>query len=338
MAPRAVKKNPLTTGNPFRHPQNPPNSCHNNGLDDEAAAANRPSAEMSHRHQGLNTTMTSDYLYRTTLLLAFVLATASVSLPVRAENSANWTERADFARYFAATGTVGTLLIYDLRQDRTLVHNSERARTRFTPASTFKIPNSLIGLETGAVRDADGEVFKWDGVTRQIAPWNRDHTLRSAIRDSVVPVYQEIARRIGPERMRDYVARIGYGNNDIGDVIDRFWLQGPLAISAEEQIGFLTRLYRDDLPFSGRTLALVKDIMVVEAGIDYTIRAKTGWDGHVTPNIGWWVGWVERGADVIFFALNMDMSAPSHLAARMEIVRAILRDLDYLRAASSTAR
>ena len=257
--------------------------------------------------------------------------------PARAQDNHDWIERADFARYFAAAGTVGSLLIYDLRQNRTLVHNPERARTRFTPASTFKIANSLIGLETGAVRDADTELFKWDGVTRQIAPWNRDHTLRSAIRDSVVPVYQEIARRIGPERMRDYVARIGYGNNDIGDVIDRFWLDGPLAISAEEQISFLTHLYHDDLPFSGRTLALVKDIMVVDAGIDYTIRAKTGWDVHVTPNIGWWVGWVERGADVIFFTLNMDMSAPSHPAARLQIVRAILRDLDYLQAARNAA-
>lgn len=139
-----------------------------------------------------------------------------MTLPARAQDNHNWIERADFARYFAAAGTVGTLLIYDLRQDRTLVHNPDRARARFTPASTFKIPNSLIGLETGAVRDADSEIFKWDGVTRQIAPWNRDQTLRSAIRDSVVPVYQEIARRIGSERMRHYVARIGYGNNDIG--------------------------------------------------------------------------------------------------------------------------
>lgn len=92
--------------------------------------------------------MTSRYLRRTVLLLGFVLAACAMTSPARAQDNHDWIERADFARYFAPTGTAGTLLIYDLRQDRTLVHNPERARTRLPPASTFKIPNSLIGLET----------------------------------------------------------------------------------------------------------------------------------------------------------------------------------------------
>lgn len=274
--------------------------------------------------------MTSPSLRRIAVLLALVLPSLPAIQPASAQDSTNWTERTDFSRHFAAAGTTGTILIYDLRRNRTLVFDPARAKTRFAPASSFKIANSLIGLETGAVRDADTEIFKWDGVTRPIPGWNRDHTLRSAIRESVVPVYQQIARRIGPDRMRDYVTRIGYGNMEIGSVIDRFWLDGPLAISAVEQVGFLKRLYNDDLPFAERTMAVVKDIMVVESNADHTIRAKTGWDVHVTPNIGWWVGWIERGADVVFFALNIDIANQDQLQARMDIVRAIMRELGYL--------
>src|ERR687898_3554298 len=83
--------------------------------------------------------------------------------------------------------TNGAFVLYDLKNNRYIRHNESRCRRRFTPASTFKIPNSLIGLETGVVRDADF-VIRWDrqrytdqGRPR-IAPfihWWQDHTLRS---------------------------------------------------------------------------------------------------------------------------------------------------------------
>src|SRR5260221_8767466 len=107
------------------------------------------------------------------------------------------------------------------------------------PASTFKIPNSIIALETGVVTDPDKDVFKWDGVTRSIEAWNRDHTMRSAIAASAVPVYQEIARRIGQERMQKYVDLLEYRNRDIGGRIHQFWPTGQLPHAPDQQIEFL---------------------------------------------------------------------------------------------------
>ena len=117
-----------------------------------------------------------------------------------------------------------------------------RARTGYLPGSTFKIPHALIALETGVVADVDKEVIRWDGVVREIEEWNRDHTLRTAMRYSVVPVFQQIANRIGAERMKQFVDAFDYGNRDIGGALDRFWLDGALRISALEQIEFLQAL------------------------------------------------------------------------------------------------
>ncbi len=143
------------------------------------------------------------------------------------------------------------------------------------PASTFKIANSLIALETSVATDADHPTFKWDGVVRDIEEWNHDHTLRTAIKASVVPVYQEIARQIGPERMQRYVEAFDYGNHDIGGAtIDAFWLEGDLRITALQQIEFLEKLYKEELPVSKRSMEIVKDIMLLEQNELGVIRAR----------------------------------------------------------------
>ena len=139
--------------------------------------------------------------------------------------------RDDLARRFTSTlGTAGTFVGYKVDDYLIIASDKVRSGEGKLPASTFKIPNSIIALETGVVEDPDKDVFKWDGVTRSIEAWNKDHTLRSAIAASAVPVYQEIARRIGPERMQKYVDLFDYGNRDIGGGIDQFWLTGNLRI------------------------------------------------------------------------------------------------------------
>src|SRR5262245_17442225 len=125
-------------------------------------------------------------------------------------------ERPDLARFFKDAGTEGTIVVLDAKASRFTVHDRRRAETGLPPHSTFKIANSLIALETGVALDADQPTFPWDGVARKIADWDRDHTLRTAFKASVVPVYQEIARRIGAERMKQHVAALDYGNRDIG--------------------------------------------------------------------------------------------------------------------------
>jgi len=166
-------------------------------------------------------------------------------------------------------------------------------------------------------------------VTRSIEAWNKDHTLRSAIAVSAVPVYQEIARRIGQERMQKYVDLLEYGNRDIGGGIDQFWLTGNLRIDPMQQVDFVDRLRRGVLPVSKRSQELVRDILPVTKVGDATIRAKSGLLGAEVgkPSLGWLVGWAEKGSQVTVFAMNMDCKDQSHVAARMTVTQQCLADL-----------
>jgi beta-lactamase class D len=234
--------------------------------------------------------------------------------------------RSDLAKLFADAGTSGTFVGYKVEDYLVISSDSDRSGEAKLPASTFKIPNSLIALETGVVGDPDKDIFKWDGVTRSIEAWNKDHTLRSAIAASAVPVYQEIARRIGEERMQKYVDLLDYGNRNIGGGIDQFWLTGDLRIDPVQQVDFVDRLRRGVLPVSKRAQDLVRDILPVTKVGDAVIRAKSGLLGAEIgkPSLGWLVGWAEKGSANTVFALNLDVRAPRHIADRMAISQACL--------------
>jgi len=237
--------------------------------------------------------------------------------------------RESLAKRFTDTGTAGTFVGYKVDDYLVIASDKDRSGERKLPASTFKVPNSLIALETGVVEDADKDVFPWDGVKRPIEDWNKDHTLRSAIAASAVPVYQEIARRIGQERMQHYVDLLEYGNCDIGGGIDQFWLTGNLRIDPVEQVDFVDRLRRGTLPISKRSQDLVRDILPVTKIGDATIRYKSGLVGaeRSEPSLGWMVGWVEKGDAQTVFALNMDCREPRHIAERMTLTQACLADI-----------
>ena len=210
-------------------------------------------------------------------------------------------------------GNTGAFVLYDLNRNRYARYDPARCATRFLPASTFKILNSLIGLETGVIPD-ENYVIKWDGTHYDIAAWNQDHTLKTAIRDSAVWYYQELARRVGSEKMQHYVDAAGYGNRDISGPLDAFWLEGGLRISADEQVEFLKRLYRGELPFSQRSMDIVKEILVLEQSGDYRFSGKTGSVQRVTPHVGWFVGYLEAKGDVYIFALNDESANPDGFA------------------------
>lgn len=237
-------------------------------------------------------------------------------------------ERPDWGAFFDEFDAQGTIVVVDERvgTQATWVHDEERADQRFSPASTFKIPHTLFALDAGSVRD-EFQVFEWDGIERSFSGHNRDQDLRSAMRNSALWVYQGFADEIGEERARDYMSRIDYGNADPSVDEGDYWVDGNLAISAHEQISFLRRLYYNELPFSIEHQRLVKDLMIVEAGRSWVLRAKTGWEGRM----GWWVGWVEWPTGPVFFALNIDTpNRGDDLAKREQISRAILRSIDAL--------
>lgn len=254
------------------------------------------------------------------------------SFATRSETELTQQERPEWQQYFSAQQVTGTLVVADLRQRQLLVYNAERAAQRFSPASTYKIPHTLIALDTGVVSSAE-QVFHWDGTEYSFNLHNQDQTLSSAMRFSAVWVYRQLAAAIGATRAGQYLATLGYGNATVAVAEGDYWIDGELAISAFEQVAFLQALYAERLPFSAEHQQLVKALIFNEQGEDWVLRAKTGWQGQY----GWWVGWVELPKGPVFFALNID--TPNRLAdlsKREQIGRAVLQSINALPANAST--
>jgi beta-lactamase class D len=235
----------------------------------------------------------------------------------------------DFAQHFQ--GLKGTFVLHDTQTGRTLCHDPQRAATRYLPASTFKIPNTLIALETSVASGPDFFLSRDRAAVPSQpwwpAAWTQDHILSSALKNSVVWYYKELARRTGKERMQSYVDRFDYGNRDISGGIDGFWLAGGLRISAEEQVAFLNRFYFGKLGISERSTRLTREMLVLEETPSYRLSGKTGWAGlgEAGQQIGWLVGYLESKEQVYPFAINIDIEKNEDAALRMPIAKAILK-------------
>lgn len=243
-------------------------------------------------------------------------------------------ERPDWKKHFDDAGASGTIVVIDERASSkgSFVYNPARAKQRYSPASTFKIPHTLFALQQGAVRD-EFQVFPWDGVRRTFSGHNQDQDLRSAMRYSTLWVYQRFARHIGEPQARQFLSAIDYGNADPSAPTGDYWVDGNLRISAQEQLAFLQKLYRNQLPFALAHQRLVKDLMVNEADHDWILRAKTGWEGRH----GWWVGWVEWHEGPVFFALHIDTpNRTEDLGKRQVVTKAVLRSIQALPSDAAT--
>lgn len=242
---------------------------------------------------------------------------------------AQWTENPDFAEQFRRADVAGTFVVLDPRTGEMTGYNQARAATRFVPASTFKIANTLIGLAVGAVEDVD-EVLDYGGQPQPIKEWERNMSLREAIVLSNVAIYQSLARRIGLSRMGAALEHLGYGNRTIGQAIDRFWLDGPLQISAMEQVGFIAQLADHRLPVSEAAQTQTREILLAEKHRDRGLWAKSGWQNYPNEGVGWWVGWVRSEGVNYPFALNMDMKNTNMGPMREQLGRACLESLGLL--------
>ncbi|WP_373497304.1 penicillin-binding transpeptidase domain-containing protein [Aquiflexum sp.] len=232
----------------------------------------------------------------------------------------------EFKALLDAANLNGSILIFD-SQTKTFYTNdfawSEKGQL---PASTFKIPNAIIALETGVVEN-DSVLLEWHGEKRVFEVWEQDLIFRKAFQVSCVPCFQEIARNIGGERMNAYLDKLGYGGTIQVDsvTIDNFWLHGESRINQFEQIDFLSRFYQSELPISQRTEALMKNIMVIEDKGTYKISGKTGWTYSDERNNGWFVGYIESEDKVHFFATNFEPKDNSNI----EAFNAARKDLTY---------
>ena len=149
-----------------------------------------------------------------------LLVLSSVFICYAAEQANSITQ--DYiAGIFKQNNAIGTFVLYDLNADKYTIHNSSRADSAAIPASTFKIFNSLVILEEAVLKD-ENQILKWDGEKKFLNIWEQDHTLKSAIKYSVVWFYQECARQVGEKRMQFWIDSAGYGNQNIAGGIDRF--------------------------------------------------------------------------------------------------------------------
>ena len=214
----------------------------------------------------------------------------------------------------------GTFVIYDVSKNITLGHNKKRAKKQFTPASTFKIPNSAIALSEKIITNVDSIFYQHKGEEIFLPIWANDMSLREAMKHSNVPAFQQIARKIGLEKMQEYINKFDYGNKKIGSIIDNFWLEKPLKINAIEQIAFLQKLFNSNSYVSPSVQGQLKHILFLEEKNGWKLYGKTGW----TRKVGWFVGWLEKNNKYHFFAFNGDLKNFEDLHLRQRITEEIL--------------
>ncbi|HDY84455.1 hypothetical protein LCGC14_0584970 [marine sediment metagenome] len=217
----------------------------------------------------------------------------------------------ELSKLYADNEIDGTLLVQSFDGRTEYQHNATKIEEGYIPASTFKIPNTLIALEEGVIKD-QFEIIKWDGVEREFTPWNQDQTLATAFSRSCVWCYQRFAVKVGDIKYKQYLADFDYGNRETGSVISTFWLDGDLRVSVRDQVNFLRKVYLEQLPIKHRNVQILKDIMLTEETSDYKLWVKTGWqDEH-----GWYVGYIETQGKVWFFANHIKIKSPADLFFR----------------------
>ncbi|MDX2443771.1 MAG: class D beta-lactamase [Bacteroidales bacterium] len=200
----------------------------------------------------------------------------------------------------------GSVLIFNPQTDVYYSNDFEWAQIGKLPASTFKVPNSIIALETGII-ESDSTILKWDGEKRNLARWEKDLSFRDAFQLSCVPCYQDIARNIGVERMIENLDKLGYDGMKLdSNSIDRFWLVGSSSINQFQQIDFLSRFYNNKLPISQQTHSIMKRMMQIDKTMEYTLSGKTGWSYYKETDNGWFVGYIEKEDNVFYFATNIE--------------------------------
>ncbi len=250
------------------------------------------------------------------LLICFLIASCGISSE----------DRKDFEKYYNDLGYEGCIVIYNQAENKYLFFNRDKCNTRYTPASTFKVFNSMVALQTEAVVSID-EKLPWDQILRQSQHANNDHNMKSAFKYSVVWFYQEMARRVGKEKMQKFLNKVNYGNQKIGDYdIDEFWLNGTLKITPLEQVDFLREVYSGELPFKKQVIEDTKRIMIEEKTPKYKLYAKTGMSDDGSA---WYVGWYEIKDNVLFFAnhINYKEMDIALMGSRKLIVKKIMSDV-----------
>ncbi|MFH0753380.1 MAG: penicillin-binding transpeptidase domain-containing protein [Candidatus Omnitrophota bacterium] len=261
----------------------------------------------------------------------FVVVCIAVFCGMTSAFSETAVEIKDFGKYFEGFNTA-TFVMYDESGDKYVIFNEPQSTKSLSPCSTFKIYNALAGLEDGVLdRDDARTLVKWDGTRYDFPAWNKDQTLSSAIKDSVVWYFKALAAQIGEHRMQAFLDKIGYGNRDISGGLTKFWLGSSIKISAREQVDILHRLYTGQLPLQPENVRVViRDITLSdEQGVRFMGKTGSGFeDGKWI--LGWFVGCVEKEGKRYYFATNIEAADEAKGPKAKEITKMILKDLNIL--------
>lgn len=263
-------------------------------------------------------------------LTGVLIALMFVVLPCVATVAAEDVVRDDLAPVFAEQNISGGFVLYDPSTEQMTLVNQDWCRLEAAPASTFKIINAMMALDTRVVMSTR-RLLPYGGGETRIAAWAKDMNLGAAVRASNVPIFQGIAKRIGLETYRKRLAAIGYGNADVGSDVTTFWLNGPLAISPIGQAKVLSELALGRLGFTDRASAFIRSATLVaeDKATGRKLYGKTGWNMDARPATGWFVGWVEDGqGEVKSFALLAEIRDQAAADKRVPLATALLKALE----------
>ena len=248
----------------------------------------------------------------------------------------NTKEDPSLEKYFKLNHVNGCFALFDNGTGVFTVYNMNRFRdSAYLPASTFKIVNALVGIETGRVKDS-GTVIPWDGIIRVHPEWNQDLNMQNAFRYSAVPWFQELARRIGKDTMQHWLDTLGYGRSYrkpfITNNLDTFWLDNTVKVTGDEQLGLVKKLYFGQLPFQPRSQRIVRNMMKREENANYKLSFKTG--SATTSqgqSVGWITGFIEENNHPYFFVLQLDSGDP-HINpdVALTMLKQILRQYGFM--------
>ena len=221
----------------------------------------------------------------------------------------SFTDNEKIKNLFVKEKMNGTIVIYNVNNKTFTGYNSKRANIQYSPASTFKIANSLIGLASNTVKSVDEVFFKYENQPVFLDSWKKDSSLRDAIKVSNFLAYQHLATKIGKNHMEANIKKIEYGNMIIGNDVTNFWVDNSLRISAIEQVKFLAKLATCNLPYSKHIQLDVASIIKLEQGENWELYGKTGWyvPNNKLDTVGWFVGWVTKNNETYVFAMNIDV-------------------------------
>jgi len=258
-------------------------------------------------------------------ILFIIFLFLSLVLKLLAQNS--------FQKPFDDCAVKGSITIYDYALKKWITNDLEDSNFGTLPASTFKIVNTLIALESKVVEN-ENEIIPWIDNYDTVKYGHRPNiyhsmSMKEAFQLSAGWVYIELAKKIGKENYHNYLKQIGYGNLDLSIDDHDFWNFGNLAISPSNQIDVLVGIYEETFPFSSKSYKILKDMMIEEKAENYTLRAKTGWTRDKGKDTGWWLGYIERSDNVYFFATriikNREEQNPEFGDCRKKITKVILK-------------